>query len=283
VRPRALLFAGAVALAVASMLARTTPAPAELASDALKPVPERRGVPRLEAVALDAPSAAAAESLAARLGFATVASRSAPWRVTAPFTRGTLVWYDATRDASFGERSDRRPLPLTDLLVAIAPAKLPLGRWTAPAQPAENGTPTHPNGAIELTGTFALVPDFDVTCERWKEFGSECDLGEGRLLVEIGGMTRVVHTEGGFYGFVEAMPGKADALRRIAANGTGWIGFSVTVRDADSTAAFLERRGVPHVRGTRSGPGARLWVLPEHAGGVMIGFVQQARNAAASR
>jgi hypothetical protein len=273
-------FAG---LLLTGVLVAPGSAPAERGGDALQPVPVRRGIPRLEAMALDASSAAAAESLAARLGFATVRHSTAAWRVVAPFARGALLWYDARHDASFGERTDGRPLPLTRLLVAVAPAQLPLARWRDADGVARDGEPAHPNGALELTGAFALVPDFDIACERWKEFGSECDLGEGRLLAEVGGMTRVAPSEGGFYAFVEALPGRADALRRIAERGNGWIGFNVSVRDADATAAFLERQGVPHIRGTRSGPGARLWVLPEHAGGAMIGFVQQARNARAGR
>lgn len=234
-------------------------------------VEEAHSFPRFVAVALDAPSARAADSIAARLGFGRQIESGSTWKVTASLRRGTIVWYRSDQDREFGAKPTHRPLPLAPLLMPMAPDGLPFGRYERPAMDPM----PHPNGARELLGVFAVVQDVDEACETWKKLGATCEPTSGHWIRELGAFSRSARLGKGFIGFMQPARGGDVVPNLLARRGEGWIGFSLRVDDIDSTAAVLDRNRVKYVRGDREhGPGARLWVLPGEAGGVLVGFIQ---------
>ena len=59
-------------------------------------------LPPLEAMALPAPSEAAAERITRRLGFANLLAAGNAWTVTARLGNAALVWYDPATHLRFG-------------------------------------------------------------------------------------------------------------------------------------------------------------------------------------
>ncbi len=146
-------------------------------------------------------------------------------------------------------------------------------RHPDPGPPFRRAESGHPNGAIELVRVIASASNLDSACDvlghqnSWMlsqplRFGRTFRV-EGRRVreanLEYGGTVRVIET------------GPGDPLSLGA---SGWLGFTVRVRDLETTARVLEDRGVWFFR-VDAEDGPMLRVAPEDGGGAMVEFIER--------
>jgi hypothetical protein len=138
-----------------------------------------------------------------------------------------------------------------------------------PFRRAESG---HPNGAVELIRVIASASSLDSAClvvgQQRTSWVLIRPLRFGRTFRVEGRRVREADLEyGGTVRVIEAGPGDP-----LSTGGPGWLGFTVRVRDLETTARVLEDRGVRFSR-VDAEDGPMLRVAPEDGGGAMVEFV----------
>ena len=143
----------------------------------------------------------------------------------------------------------------------------------APGPPARRADHGHPNGAVELIRVIASSSNLDSACQvvahqpgSWALSGQSLYFGRA-FLVEGRRVREADLDYGGTLRIIETKPGDP-----LSVGASGWLGFTVRVRDLETTAWVLEDRGVRFSRvDTEEGPMIR--VAREDGGGTMVEFV----------
>jgi hypothetical protein len=234
-------------------------------------------LPPIEAVLLPAPSQAAAEILAQRLGFATLMAAGNAWTLTARLGNAALVWYDPATHLRFGLAQPTDVAPVVAHQAPMRPTTLPVAFWEdvpASAMP-------HPNGATTLIGITAVTDDLKRTCDSWwktSESGTS-PFGPATTESRIGARSRFCYVLGPHGRFmtvrvIQPTDRTGLAARLLSNGGPRWVGVTVGVKDVADEARRLARAGIrASLVETPTCP--LVWVDPRDAGGALIEFVPE--------
>ena len=212
------------------------------------------------------PSQEGADRALGRLGFAW--SESQPPEGAPPAVVigcSTISWLPETVDLGIGI-STRLGCPriMKSFSLSGGPDLRP------PIRRAESG---QPNGAVELVRVIASASNLDSACDVVSQhpnswMSDRRSLRFGRTFIVEGRRVRDADLEyGGTVRVIETGPGDP-----LSAGTDGWLGFTVRVRDIETTAQVLEDRGVCFSR-VDAEDGHMLRVAPEDGGGVMVEFI----------
>lgn len=129
----------------------------------------------------------------------------------------------------------------------------------------------HPNGALGIDAVYFVVPDPEVTAQKFAPlFSDRVDRLPGvvKLALDRGTLwlTDEAHWRSRVPGsFVPPPPSPA--------------GFGIRVESLEATRQYLESKGVTVHAGMKGGGPASLWVAPEEACGAAIQFLQAETKA----